>query len=107
VSGIAQRSRAPWARAARVLGARLALVALPFGLPLAGQESATRVDAFADAYYAFDFNRPRDRTRAYATQPYRHNEFNINLAFVRAQYAGDRFRGSREAAQAPAPFAHS
>ena len=49
--------------------------------------------AFIDAYYAFDFNQPADRNRAFTTQPARHNEFNINLAFVEATVSSDRFRG--------------
>jgi hypothetical protein len=58
------------------------------------QDGAFKIDAFVDTYYAFDFNRPLDRTRSYATQPARHNEFNLNLAFVRGQYAGDRVHGA-------------
>ena len=49
--------------------------------------------AFVDAYYAYDFNRPRTRDRAFTTQPARHNEFNINLAFVEAVLTGARVRG--------------
>ena len=40
---------------------------------------------FIDGYYAFDFNRPSNFDRAYTTQPARHNEFNVNLAFVEAK----------------------
>jgi|YNPBryulayer2012_1023412.scaffolds.fasta_scaffold45430_1 hypothetical protein len=49
--------------------------------------------AFLDSYYAFDFNQPADRNRIFTTQPARHNEFNINLAFVEATVSSDRFRG--------------
>lgn len=49
--------------------------------------------AFLDGYYAFDFNRPRDLDRSYTTQPARHNEFNVNLAFVEATLSGPRVRG--------------
>jgi hypothetical protein len=73
--------------------AALTAAVLPCALQ-AQNASALKFDAFVDTYYTFDFNRPSDRTRAYATQPYRHNEFNLNLAFVRAQYAGDRVRGN-------------
>jgi len=48
---------------------------------------------FFDAYYAYDFERPITRDRAYTTQPARHNEFNINLAFVEARISGERVRG--------------
>jgi hypothetical protein len=89
------RSTMASGRPGRVLGWRLilAVAALPLASPLAAQTTA-RVDAFADAYYAYDFTRPRGRARSYATQPYRHNEFNVNLAFVRGQYAGERVRGT-------------
>ncbi len=49
--------------------------------------------AFIDAYYAWDRDRPANFDRAYTTQPARHAEFNVNLAFVEATVAGPRYRG--------------
>ncbi|MCU0625333.1 MAG: porin [Gemmatimonadaceae bacterium] len=49
--------------------------------------------AFVDGYYAWDTGRPRAFDRLYTTQPARHNEFNVNLAFVEAVLTGDRVRG--------------
>ena len=55
--------------------------------------------AFVDTYYAYDFGRPATFDRAFAsgatftTQPARHNEFNVNLACVEANLAGNRMRG--------------
>jgi hypothetical protein len=49
--------------------------------------------AFVDAYYAYDFGRPSNIDRFYSTQPARHNEFNVNLAFVEAKLTHDRIRG--------------
>ena len=49
--------------------------------------------AFVDGYYAYDFSRPRNIDRAYTTQAVRHNEFNVNLAYVEAKVAGERVRG--------------
>lgn len=49
--------------------------------------------AYVDAYYAWDGGRPRNIDRRFTTQPARHNEFNINLAFVEAVLKGDRVRG--------------
>jgi hypothetical protein len=54
---------------------------------------------FVDAYYAWDAGRPDTFDRPYTTQPARHNEFNVNLAFLEARLSGDRVRG-RFAAQA-------
>src|SRR5512141_1871784 len=49
--------------------------------------------AFVDAYYAFDFNEPANFDRSFTTQAARHNEFNVNLAFLEAKLAGSRLRG--------------
>lgn len=54
--------------------------------------------AFVDGYYAYDFNRPANLDRAFTTQAARHNEFNVNLAYVDASLSGTRLRG-RFAAQ--------
>lgn len=55
--------------------------------------------AFVDAYYAYDFGEPPTFDRSFATgalfttQPARHNEFNVNLAYVEALIEGPRVRG--------------
>ena len=49
--------------------------------------------AFVDSYYAFDFNRPPTFDRAFTTQPARHNEFNVNLAFAEVKLESPRVRG--------------
>lgn len=57
------------------------------------------VGGFVDTYYAYDFDRPPSLDRSFAsgatftTQPSRHNEFNINLAYVEANIAGSRLHG--------------
>src|SRR5512146_1038013 len=56
------------------------------------------VSGFVDGYYAYDFNYPRSLDRPYTTQAARHDEFNINLAFIAATLSGPRLRG-RFAAQ--------
>jgi hypothetical protein len=48
---------------------------------------------FIDTYYAYDFNAPKDHEREYTTQPVRHNEFNINLAYVDAVIKQEKTRG--------------
>lgn len=52
-----------------------------------------RFGAFVDSYYAWDNNQPRNFDRPYTTQPARHAEFNINLAYVEAKLAAPRYRG--------------
>jgi hypothetical protein len=48
---------------------------------------------FVDTYYAWDFNRPRNFDRAYTTQPARHAEANVNLAYIETKWSGPRYRG--------------
>jgi len=48
---------------------------------------------YVDTYYAYDFNKPVNHDRAFTTQPARHNEFNVNLAFLGAKVSGPRIRG--------------
>jgi hypothetical protein len=90
------------------------VLALPAGLPSqtadstrkeAPKDSATVATAapdtsvkvtfggFVDGYYAYDFDRPPSIDRSFTTQPARHNEFNINLAYVEAKVEGARVHG--------------
>lgn len=79
----------------------LSLVALSSALcaPALAAESLwdkplnVKFGGFLDTYYAYDFQRPPQRDRAFTTQPARHNEFNINLAFIDAVVQGERVRG--------------
>ncbi|MGV3708871.1 MAG: outer membrane beta-barrel protein [Gemmatimonas sp.] len=54
---------------------------------------------FVDTYYAWDFSKPATYDRAfaggtlYSTQPSRHNEFNVNLAYVDAKLESAKVRG--------------
>jgi len=99
------------ARAVRVFAsfAGAALAALPVGAqdvgaPSAGTRAAddsvkVTVGAFVDGYYAYDVGRPPARDRSFAggalftTQPVRHNEFNVNLAFAEVRLEAPRYRG--------------
>jgi hypothetical protein len=77
--------------------------ALPSALIAQGARSDTSITVtfggFVDGYYAWDFGRPTTFDRSFAggtlftTQPTRHNEFNVSLAFVEAQIEGARVRG--------------
>ncbi len=55
--------------------------------------------AFIDGYYAWDFGRPVSLDHSFAggavflTQPSRHNEFNLNLAYVEAKLDAPHYRG--------------
>ena len=57
------------------------------------EESPLKFGGFLDTYYAYDFNNPANREREYTTQPVRHNEFNVNLAYVDATLNKENLRG--------------
>ena len=85
-------------RSAELVLVLLLLLCLPFRQAVSQSsetDTATKVrfGGFLDAYYAFDFNRPRLHDRAFTTQAARHNEFNVNLAFIDASLSGPRLRG--------------
>lgn len=54
---------------------------------------------YVDGYYTYDFGRPPSFDRSFAggtlftTQPARHNEFNVNLAFVEMKLDAPHYRG--------------
>ena len=52
-----------------------------------------KLGGFIDTYYAYDFNQPQNHEREFTTQPVRHNEFNINLAYIEAVLKREKTRG--------------
>jgi hypothetical protein len=53
------------------------------------------VSGYAEAYYQYDFNKPADNYRpGFIYSHNRHNEFNLNLGFVKASYTADRVRAN-------------
>lgn len=91
---------------ARSRGGALASVAAllapgVLGAQRAAADTTPRITlgAFVDAYYAWDVGRPPSFDRSFAggalftTQPARHNEFNVNLAFVEVKLDAPDYRG--------------
>lgn len=78
----------------KILVAGALALAIPVCLPAQDADTTPRLTfgAFVDGYYAYDFSRPAERVRAFTTQAARHNEFNLNLAHVSAQYTGPATR---------------
>jgi hypothetical protein len=84
----------------------LAAALLPLGIsvPLRAQQAQPDTTmkvlfgAYVDAYFAYDFGSPRTLDRSFTTQPARHDEFNVNLAFIETTLASTRLHG-RIAAQ--------
>ncbi len=59
------------------------------------QNNPLSFNGYAEAYYSYDFNKPVDNNRPSFFYSYnRHNEFNVNLAFVKCSYNADRIRGN-------------
>jgi hypothetical protein len=50
-------------------------------------------NAFVDAYYGYDVGRPASFDRVFTTQAARHDEFNINLAYLAGSLTSERVRG--------------
>lgn len=68
-----------------------ALLALPIQVQAI---SSITFGGFIDTYYALDSNNPSNRERAsFQTQPAKHNEFNLNLAYIEARLKEDERRG--------------
>jgi hypothetical protein len=76
----------------------IALLMLPIAL-LLGQvdtsDARLEISGYAEVYYAYDFNKPADHQRpGFLYSHNRHNEFNLNLGFVKAAYATTRVRAN-------------
>ena len=70
-------------------------LALPIRLPAQDTARTVTLGGFVDTYFAWDFNRPGPTSfdRAFTTQAERHDEFNVNLAYVELKLSGPRVRG--------------
>lgn len=53
------------------------------------------ISGYAEAYYSYDFNNPANHLKPGFMYSYnRHNELNLNLGLVKANYTSDRVRGN-------------
>lgn len=53
------------------------------------------ISGYTEAYYQFDFNKPSDNNRpGFVYSHNRHNEFNLNLGFIKANYTAERVRAN-------------
>lgn len=52
------------------------------------------IEGYADIYFGFDFNQPQDASRPYFVSHSRHNETNVNLAYISVKYTSDRARAT-------------
>jgi len=51
-----------------------------------------KISGYVDVYYGFDFNEPLNSDRPYSVSSPRHNEINVNLAYVDFKYQNDKIR---------------
>ncbi|PIQ20280.1 MAG: hypothetical protein COW65_15905 [Cytophagales bacterium CG18_big_fil_WC_8_21_14_2_50_42_9] len=77
----------------------IVLFSLIASAALAQSDSASTASltfsGFADVYYGYDFNKPQTHERpGFLYNHNRHNEFNVNLAFLKATYNAEKVRGN-------------
>jgi hypothetical protein len=75
----------------------LALLVYPFvGSAQADTSASTLIfSGYAEVYYAYDFNKPADHNRpSFLYSHNRHNEFNLNLGFLKGAYTTERVRAN-------------
>ena len=70
----------------------MALWAARLGAQEADTTTKVRLNGFVDTYYAYDFSMPADGERRFTTQSVRHDEANINLAWLGATVERRRVR---------------
>jgi hypothetical protein len=59
------------------------------------KSSPLSFNGFVEAYYSYDFNKPEDNNRPFFLYSHnRHNEFNINLAYIKGSYNDVRMRAN-------------
>jgi hypothetical protein len=59
------------------------------------QAGKVSFSGYAEAYYSYDFNNPANHQKpGFMYSHNRHNELNVNLALVKANYTSDRVRGN-------------
>lgn len=70
---------------------------LPATIQLKAQDSTVSrsFSAYAEIYYQYDFNKPADNNRPFFIYSHnRHNEFNLNLGFLKAAYTASWVRAN-------------
>lgn len=68
-------------------------------LAAAGQDSTSKktlsFSGYAEVYYQYDFNEPSDGNRpGFIYSHNRHNEFNLNLSFIKTNYTTEKLRAN-------------
>lgn len=58
-------------------------------------ENKIKISGYIETYYGYDFNKPEDNNRpGFVYSHNRHNEVNLNLGFIKANYDNGTVRGN-------------
>lgn len=72
--------------------------AIIFGTSVMAQDTTSNslsFSGYAEIYYSYDFNKPSDNKRPLFLYSHnRHNEFNVNLAYVKGSYNAEKIRAN-------------
>ena len=72
-----------------LLSAAAFIPAALFGQDSSGTINPFTFSGYVESYYSYDFNNPSDNNRPGFIYNYnRHNEFNVNLAFLKGSFNG-------------------
>jgi len=63
-------------------------------LPLADTSATLKIEGYVDTYFNYDYADPADSNIPYFVSQNRHNEFNINLAYISLKYSSARVRAT-------------
>lgn len=64
-------------------------------LPAQDSTASLTLSGYTEAYYTYDFNKPADNNRpGFIYSHNRHNEFNLNLGYLKAGYTAARVRAN-------------
>lgn len=80
----------------KILLGSIALLSLKaFGQDTTKTTSPLAISGYTEAYYSYDLNKPSDNNRpVFLYSHNRHNEFNVNFAYVKAAYNTERVRAN-------------
>lgn len=78
-----------------ILGAAVLISTASLAQDSASTPNPFTFSGYVESYYTYDFNKPGDNNRpGFIYSHNRHNEFNLNLGFVRGSYTTDKVRGN-------------
>lgn len=78
-----------------LLGATIFITTATLAQDSVTTKNPLTISGYIESYYTYDFNKPADNNRpGFIYSHNRHNEFNLNLGFIRGSYTTDKVRGN-------------